>query len=94
MADAVAHLRLASAAADALSRRVRKRRPDLSVLELGEARLAIDDALAAFDRWSKAVGDQPARPGPSQTMRPDIERVLWREIERAAQEHVDPRPRP
>jgi hypothetical protein len=86
MSDAVAHLVRASAAVDRLSRGGPENRSDQAAFRLCEAGLNIDRTLAALDEWSKAVRGQSAPSGLSQSMRPDIERVLAQEIRRARQD--------
>jgi hypothetical protein len=83
MSDAVAHLLQASAAVDRLSRVEPEDRSDQAASRLCEASLAIDRTLTALDEWSETVRAQSAPSGLSQSMRPDIERVLSQEIRRA-----------
>jgi hypothetical protein len=83
ISDAVAHLLRASAAVDRLAWGEATSRSDQAAARLCEAGLAIDRTLGALDEWSKAVRAQSDQSGPSPSMRPDIERVLTQQIQRA-----------
>ena len=83
MSDAVAHLLRASAAVDRLACGEETSQSDQAAARLCEAGLAIDRTLAALDEWSKAVRTQSDQSGSSPSMRPDIERVLTQQIQRA-----------